>query len=55
MDDNTYANVAIKRTLGVSRTDLLGFEACHIWPMTCYDERYHTAASAVQCQAIGSR
>lgn len=32
LDDNTYANGAIKRALGVSRTDLLGFEACHIWP-----------------------
>jgi hypothetical protein len=20
-----------------------GFEACHIWPRTCYDERFHTA------------
>jgi hypothetical protein len=43
LDDNTYANGAVKRALGVSRTDLLGFEACHIWPGTCYDERYHTA------------
>jgi predicted transcriptional regulator len=43
LDDNTFANGAIKRALGVSRADLLGFEACHIWPLTCYDERYHTA------------
>jgi len=43
LDDNSYANGAIKRALGVSRANLIGFEACHIWPGTCYDERYHTA------------
>jgi hypothetical protein len=43
LDDNTYANVAIKRALGVHRLDVEGFEACHIWPLTCYDRRYHTA------------
>ena len=41
-DDNTYANVAIKRATGL-RKSAVGFEACHIWPLTCYDERYHTA------------
>ena len=39
-DDNSYANIAIKQVLGVETT---GFETCHIWPLTCYDERYHTA------------
>ena len=43
LDDNTYANNAIKGALGVSRANLSGFETCHIWPLTCYDERYHTA------------
>jgi hypothetical protein len=43
LDNNSYANVAIKRALGVHRTMLRGFETCHIWPMTCYDPRYHTA------------
>jgi len=43
LDDNTYANNAIKRAIGVPREQLVGFEACHIWPRTCYDERYHTA------------
>jgi hypothetical protein len=42
LDNNTYANVAIKRALGVEPEKLIGFEACHIWPLTCYDERYHT-------------
>jgi hypothetical protein len=41
-DDNTYANVAIKRAAGLGRS-AIGFEACHIWPLTCYDERHHTA------------
>ena len=22
-----------------------GFEACHIWEKTCYDERYHTSVA----------
>ena len=43
LDDNSYANHAIKRAIGISREQLMGFEACHIWPRTCYDERYHTA------------
>ena len=43
LDDNSYANHAIKRALGIPRENLIGFEACHIWPTTCYDERYHTA------------
>ena len=43
LDDNTYANNAIKRAIGVKPVNLLGFEACHIWSDTCYDERYHNA------------
>jgi hypothetical protein len=43
LDNNSYANHAIKRALGVHRKMLRGFETCHIWPMTCYDPRYHTA------------
>lgn len=42
LDNNSYANVAIKRATGLGR-DAKGFETCHIWPKTCYDERYHTA------------
>ena len=36
-------NHAIRRALAVSRSDLVGFETCHVWPMTCYDERYRSA------------
>lgn len=42
-DDNTYANQAIKRAIGRPPQDFDGFETCHIWEKTCYDERYHTA------------
>ena len=42
MDNNSYANVAIKKALGLSPAQFVGFEACHVWPRTCYDERYHT-------------
>jgi hypothetical protein len=43
LDDNSYANMAIKRFLGADRSEIVGFECCHIWPDTCYDPRYHTA------------
>ena len=43
LDDNTFANLAIKRALGLRRAEVVGFETCHIWPRTCYDPRYHTA------------
>lgn len=42
-DDNTYANHAIKQALGVGKHGTRGFEVCHIWPGSCYDEKYHTA------------
>lgn len=42
LDDNTYANYALKRALGGGRGKWVGFEVCHIWPDSCYDERYHT-------------
>lgn len=45
LDDNTYANVALKRALGLHRLQLEGFEVCHIWPRTCYDQRFHTAVA----------
>ena len=43
LDDNSYANHAIKRAVGIPRERLIGFEACHIWRDTCYNEQYHTA------------
>lgn len=41
LDDNTYANVAIKRAVG--RTGCIrNVHACHVWPRTAYDQRYYT-------------
>lgn len=34
LDDNTFANLAIKRALGLRRAEVVGFETCHIWPRT---------------------
>lgn len=55
LDDNTMANQAIKKAVlkglekyGIHKTDIKifkGFEACHIWENTCYDERYHTSVA----------
>ena len=42
LDDNSYANLVIKRAIGVHRSRVVGFECCHIWPNSCYDTRYHT-------------
>lgn len=42
LDDNTYANNAIKHAIGINRKDITNFHTCHIYPNTCYDERYHT-------------
>ena len=41
IDDNTYANVAIKRAISNS-IEFKNYMVCHIWPCTTYDERYHT-------------
>ena len=43
LDDNTYANHAIKQALGVGRNGARGFEACHVWPASCYSADCHTA------------
>ena len=55
LDDNTMANQAIKKAVlkglekyGIHKTDIKifkGFEVCHIWEKTCYDERYHTSVA----------
>lgn len=55
LDDNTKANYAIKKAVleglkkyGIHNADIKifkGFEACHIWEKTCYDERYHTSVA----------
>lgn len=41
MDDNTYANLALKRAISKT-SDFKNYMVCHIWPGTTYDERYHT-------------
>lgn len=56
-DDNTHANTAIKTAIlkglskygvhGNSKQAFKGFEACHIWPETCYDARYHTSVANI--------
>ena len=43
LDDNTYANHAIKQVLGVGRDGARDVEVCHIWPGSCYDDKCHTA------------
>ena len=57
LDDNTYANRAIKTAVlkglkhyGIytaSKSLFRGYEACHIWPETCYDARYHTCVGNI--------
>lgn len=41
LDDNTFANKALKAKVS-HLGEFKGFAVCHIWPKTCYDERYHT-------------
>lgn len=45
LDDNSYANHAIKQAIGIRRECITGFETCHIWPQSCYDARYHTVVA----------
>lgn len=42
LDRNNYAGAAIRAAMGIPREELEGYEACHIWPGSCYDARYHT-------------
>jgi hypothetical protein len=46
LDDNTYANFAIKKSIGHDR-EAPNFMTCHIWPDTCYDHRYHTCIANI--------
>ena len=41
IDDNTYPNRAIKQAISKD-INFVNYVACHIWPGTQYDERYHT-------------
>ena len=45
LDDNTYANYAIKRAIGFLNQELRGFAVCHLWPQSTYDHRYHTCVA----------
>jgi hypothetical protein len=47
LDDNTYANHAIKQAVGIRRDDFTDFQACHIWPQSCYDARYYTVLANI--------
>jgi hypothetical protein len=42
LDDNSYPNLLIKRSLGINRAEVVGYGCCHVWPNSCYDTRYHT-------------
>lgn len=46
LDDNTYANVAIKRAVG-KHGRICNVHACHVWPRTAYDERYYTCIANI--------
>jgi hypothetical protein len=42
LDSNNYAGGALRTAIGLPKEAITGYEACHIWPDTCYDLRYHT-------------
>lgn len=42
LDRNNYAGTAIRAAVAPMGHTLSGYHACHVWPETCYDERYHT-------------
>lgn len=44
LDSNNYANHAAKRAVGLGR-GAMGFEVCHVWPLSCYDSRYHSCVA----------
>jgi hypothetical protein len=44
LDSNNYANHAAKRAVGLGR-GATGFEVCHVWPLSCYDARYHSCVA----------
>ena len=56
-DNNSHANTAIKTAIlkglrhysvyGGTKQLFRGFEACHIWPETCYDARYQTSVANI--------
>ncbi len=43
LDDNTYANSALKNALPHGPRSYVNYSVCHIWNDSCYDERCYTA------------
>lgn len=41
-DDNTYANFAAKKLLGIKHAHIRNYAVCHIYENSCYDSKYHT-------------
>jgi hypothetical protein len=42
LDDNTYANFALKNSLPFGARAYRNYSVCHIWPESCYDDRCYT-------------
>jgi hypothetical protein len=42
LDDNTYANTALKQALTPGYRGFDNCVVCHVWLNSCYDHRYHT-------------
>jgi len=42
LDDNTYANYALKNALPLGARAYRNYSVCHIWPESCYDDRCYT-------------
>lgn len=48
LDDNSKANLAIKNAVFAgSKHDCKGMHACHVWPKSCYNVRYHTSLANI--------
>jgi hypothetical protein len=43
LDDNTYANFALKNALPLGPRSYVNYSVCHIWEDSCYDERCYTS------------
>lgn len=43
LDDNSFANRAIKEAIFERTAECVGFACCHVWPDSCYDARAHTS------------
>ena len=43
LDDNTYANFALKNALPHGPRSYVNYSVCHIWTNSCYDDQCYTA------------